>query len=396
MRIGVFTDSYRPYTSGVVHSIDLFTRDLISLGHEVNIFAPSYPNYEKDSKVFRFASVPAPTNPEFSLAIPFSLKLKPAMKKLKPDIIHVHSPFLLGRLGAKYARMLDIPLVFTFHTLYDLYIHYVPFGQNIARELTRRYCRDFCNGCDLVIAPTGIIADHLRNNGVVTEVKTVPTGIDIESFRPGNERYIHRKHGLPDDARVLLCVGRLGQEKNHKFIIDVYAGILERHPDTRLVLVGGGPEEANLKSQARNLGIQKSVIFTGTMDRQEVIKYYCSSYAFVFASVTETQGLVLGEAKAAGVPSVAVSAFGVSEMVKDGEDGFLTENSREDFGDKLDLLLSDGHLRDRMGKAALENAAALSSRASAERLVKYYEELAEEYFKNMNKAAGLAPPSARR
>lgn len=396
MRIGIFTDSYRPYTSGVVHSIDLFTRDLTRLGHEVNIFAPSYPNYEKDSRVFRFASVPAPTNPGFTLAIPFSLKLKPAIKKLKPDIIHVHSPFLLGRLGAKHARMLGIPLVFTFHTLYDLYIHYVPFGQNLAREITRRYCRDFCNGCDLVIAPTGIIADHLRKSGVVTEVKIVPTGIDIESFGPGNEKYIHCKHGLPDDARVLLCVGRLGQEKNHKFLIDVYARVLSRHPDTRLVLVGGGPEEDNLKKQAGELGIQDSVIFTGTMDRQEVIKYYCSSYLFVFASVTETQGLVLGEAKAAGVPSVAVSAFGVSEMVKDGEDGFLTENSPEDFEAKLDLLLGDGELRGRMGEAALKNAAGLSSRASAARLVRCYEELMDVYVKRVNKAAGLAPPSARR
>ncbi|MCL6478350.1 MAG: glycosyltransferase family 4 protein [Peptococcaceae bacterium] len=375
MKIGIFTDSYRPYTSGVVHSIDLFTRDLTSLGHEVNIFAPSYPKYEKDSRVFRFASLPAPTNPGYCLAIPFSLRLKPAMKRLRPDIIHVHSPFMLGRLGAKYARNLGVPLVFTFHTLYDLYTHYMPFGQNLAREITRRYYREFCNVCDLVITPTGIIAEHLRSNGVTTRIETVPTGIDIESFKPGYERYAHQKHGLPEDCRVLLCVGRLGQEKNHKFILDVYARILPGHPDTRLVLVGGGPEESNLKNRARELGVMENVIFTGTLDRQEVVKYYCSAYLFVFASVTETQGLVLGEAKAAGVPSVAVRAFGVSEMVKSGEDGFLTENSMDDFALKLDLLLRDGELRRRMGEAALRNAEALSSKASASKLAGYYEEL---------------------
>ena len=119
MRIGIFTDSYRPYRSGVVQSIDLFTKDLTALGHEVNIFAPSYPHHVKDNKVFRFASVPAPTNPEFTLAIPFSLRLKPAINRFKPDIIHVHSPFMLGRLGARYAKTLGVPLVFTFHTLYD-------------------------------------------------------------------------------------------------------------------------------------------------------------------------------------------------------------------------------------------------------------------------------------
>lgn len=394
MRIGIFTDSYRPYTSGVVQSIELFSRDLISLGHEVNIFAPSYPKYEKDNRVFRFASVPAPTNPDFTLAIPFSFRLRPTMKKLKPDIIHVHSPFLLGRLGARYARTLGIPLVFTFHTLYDLYIHYVPFGQNIAREITKRYYREFCNGCDLVIVPTGVIAEHLRKSGVAAEIKVVPTGIDLESFKPGNEKYIHRKHGLPEDSRVLICVGRLGQEKNLNFLIDAYSRVVAKYPDTRLVLVGGGPEESNLRNMARDLGIADRVIFTGTLDRQEVIKYYCSSYLFVFASLTETQGLVLAEAKAAGVPAVAVSAYGVSEMVRDGEDGYLTEYSREDFEAKLDLLLRDRELRERMSGAALKNVARLSSRVSAGKLVRCYEDLVGE--RNLTRAAGSTPPSARR
>ncbi len=389
MRVGIFTDSYRPYKSGVVQSIEVFTRELISLGHEVNIFAPSYPRCEKDSRVFRFVSVPAPTNPDFTLAIPFSTRLRPAMQRLKPDIIHVHSPFLLGRLGAKYARTLGIPLVFTFHTLYDLYIHYVPFARNIARDITRRYYREFCNGCDLVIAPTSIIADHLRKNGVTAEIRTIPTGIDLESFKSGDSRYIHRQHGLPDNTRVLLFVGRLGLEKNIPFLMGSYSRVVSRHPDTRLVLVGGGPEEANLKKLAGELGILDRVIFAGPMEREDVIKYYCSSYLFVFASVTETQGLVLGEAKAAGVPSVAVSAFGVSEMVRDGEDGYLAENSMEDFEDKLERLLADRELRMRMGKAALRNAAALSSRSCAERLVRCYEELTAG--RNLAGAAGPAP-----
>jgi glycosyltransferase involved in cell wall biosynthesis len=388
MKIGIFTDSYRPYTSGVVQSIDLFTRDLTSLGHEVNIFAPSYPKYEKDSRVFRFVSVPAPTNPGFSLAIPFSLRLKPTIRKFKPDIIHVHSPFLLGRLGAKYARNLGVPLVFTFHTLYDLYTHYIPFGQGIMKEITKRYYREFSNGCDLVITPTGIIADHLRQNGVSTEIKTVPTGIDIKNFKSRDSRWIHRKYGLPGDTRVLLCVGRMGQEKNLGLILDVYSGIVSKYPDTRLVIVGGGPEESNLKKLAIELGIRENVIFAGWVDRQEVPDYYCSSHIFVFASVTETQGLVLGEAKAAGLPSVAVSAFGVKEMIRDGEDGFLTENSADDFKNRLELLLRDNNLWKSMGEAARKNAVHLSSRASAEKLLKCYEELISS---KENKAGRAVP-----
>lgn len=375
MKIAIFTDSYRPYRSGVVQSIDLFTRDLISLGHEVKIFAPSYPKYENDSKVFRFASVPAPTNPDFSLAIPFSLRLKPVINNFKPDIIHVHSPFLLGRLGVKWSRILEVPLVFTFHTLYDMYIHYFPFGKDIARGITKRYYRDFCNGCNLVITPTEIISDHLRNNGVLSEIISIPTGIDLESFKSGNSKGIHQKYGLPDNVRIILCVGRLGQEKNHKFIIDIYSRILPKHPDTRLVMVGGGPEEANLKKQANDLGILNNVIFTGMVDRQEIIDYYCSSYVFVFASLTETQGLVLGEAQAAGVPSVAISAFGVSEMVMDSIDGFLTSNSEDEFEEKLNLLMSDSDLRRQMGEYARKNSEKLSSKTSTLKLVNCYEDL---------------------
>lgn len=381
MRIGVFTDSYRPYTSGVVNSIDLFTRDLTSLGHEINIFAPSYKNDGEDTRVFRFASVPAPTNREFSLAIPFSLRLRPALKKFKPDIIHVHSPFLLGRLGARYARMHNVPLVFTFHTLYDLYVHYIPFGQDIARELTRRYCREFCNDCDLVITPTEIIAEHLRNTGVKSEIRTIPTGIDLEKYQGQDARWVHRKYNLDDHTRVLLCVGRLGKEKNMGFIIDVFAGIHPRYPDTKLVIVGGGPEMASLKKRAEASGVGENVIFTGLVDKDEVVKYYCSSYLFVFASVTETQGLVLGEAKAAGVPSVAVRAYGVKEMVADGEDGFLVEPSREEFEEKLGLLLNNTDLRDKMGEAARLNAAGLSSRSSAVKLVESYREIIDAKFR---------------
>ncbi|NTW05328.1 MAG: glycosyltransferase family 4 protein [Peptococcaceae bacterium] len=384
MKIGIFTDSYRPYRSGVVESIDLFTRELRTLGHQVDIFAPSYPKCIKDSRVFRFASLPAPTNPDFTIAIPISIKLRPAMKKIMPDIIHVQSPFILGRLGAKYARSLDVPLVFTFHTLYDLYTHYIPFLQSLTKDITRRYYRDFCNSCDLVITPTDSIADYLRKNGITADIQTIPTGIDIECFALKDQQsYIHTKHGLPKDTRVLLCVGRLGQEKNLPFLIHVFARIHARYPDTQMVLVGGGPEEDNLKEMAFSLGVGDKIIFTGVLDRKEVAKYYNSAYLFVFASITETQGLVIGEAKAAGVPALAVNAYGVGDMIEHGIDGFLTDNSFDDFQEKLELLLSDIDLRNRMGQTAYENSFNLSSAISAQKLVTCYEELI--YAKNNSK-----------
>ncbi len=375
MRIGIFTDSYLPYTSGVVKSIEVFNRELTDMGHDVYIFAPSYPKCTRENRVFRFASLPAPTNPDYSLAIPFSIRLRPVIRNLKLDIIHVHSPFLLGRLGAKYAKRLDIPLVFTFHTLYDQYVHYVPLGQEITKEITRRLCRDFCNGCDMVITPTGIIEKHLEQLGVNARVETIPTGIEVEKFNNGNPGWLRQKYGIDPEKKILLFVGRLGMEKNIYFLLDAFKEINNRNKDTCLVLVGGGPEEEKLKKQAKVHGLVESIVFTGKMPWQEVVNCYVGADIFVFSSVTETQGLVIGEAKAAGLPVVAVKAFGVSEMVENGTDGYLTELDQDVFVEKTMLLLDDQRLRENMSSKARENAWRISSRGSAQRLVDCYRSL---------------------
>lgn len=375
MRIGVFTDSYLPYTSGVVRSIEVFTRELTDLGHDVYIFAPNYPKCRSENKIFRFASLPAPTNPGYSLAIPFSIRLRPVIRRLDLDIIHVHSPFLLGRLGAKYARRMGIPLVFTFHTLYDQYVHYVPLGQEITKDITRRVCRDFCNGCELVIAPTEIVAEHLGRLGVKTRIASVPTGIEIDKFDGGEANWIREKYSIPPEKKILLFVGRLGVEKNINFLLDSFGSIYKRQQKSCLVLVGGGPEEEKLKKIVRRMGLDEAVIFTGKLPWREVVHCYSSADIFVFTSVTETQGLVIGEAKAAGRPVVAVRAYGVSEMVEDGIDGFLTELDTDQFMEKVLLLLSDDGLREKMSCRARENAGKISSRNCALKLMACYQSL---------------------
>jgi len=377
LKIGVFTDSYRPYTSGVVRSIDTFTSELKAMGHDVYIFAPSYPRYrEEENRVFRFASIPAPTNPEFSLALPFSLQLRPTISRWRPDIIHVHSPFLLGRVGARYARQLGVPLVFTFHTLYDQYVHYVPFAREVTRELTRRFCRDFCNQCDLVVVPTGIIGEHLKKMGVRTPVKKIPTGINLEEFSGGNKQWLRDRYAVRPEEKILLFVGRLGREKNVEFLLHVFAAVQKDMPQTRLIIVGSGPEEETLKKQTVELGLGDRVIFTGALPRAEVVHCYCGADVFVFGSQTETQGLVLAEAKAAGLPVVAVRAFGAVEMVDDGEDGFLTDiGDRESFRHYVELLLTDRELHERMSRRALDNVRALSSNRCARALLAAFQDL---------------------
>lgn len=385
LKVGIFTDSYRPYNSGVVRSIETFSKELTAQGHELYIFAPSYRDCEKEHRVFRFASIPAPTNPDFSLAVPISLRLKPTIAKLDLDLIHVHSPFLLGRVGAKYAKRLNIPLVFTFHTLYDQYVHYVPFGKNLTRELTQKFCSDFANKCDLVVVPTKVVKQYLLKIGVHSPMEVIPTGIVLSDFEQNKDPFwLRKQYGIPPGEKVLLFVGRLGKEKNVPFLLEAFKELLENIHGVTLVLVGGGPEEETLKGLTEQLNINNKVLFTGNLSPQDVIKCYHGANLFVFPSITETQGLVIGEAKAAGLPVVAVNVFGVSEMVVDGEDGFLTEMKVEEFAKKISLLIKDDSLHSRMSNQAKINAKLMSSKNCALRLAQCYEELLGYEFNNTN------------
>jgi glycosyltransferase involved in cell wall biosynthesis len=378
LKIGVFTDSYKPYTSGVVRSIDTFTSELSALGHEIYIFAPNYPKCEKETGVFRFPSVPAPTHPNYSLALPFSFRMRNIVQKLNLDIIHVHSPFLLGRVGARYAKRLQIPLVFTFHTLYEEYVHYVPFAHGITKDLTQRLSTDFCNQCDLVVTPTRVISEYIKSLGVKTPVVNIPTGIQVEDYGSGDANWLQKTFGMLANEKILLCVGRLGKEKNLQWLLEATALVEREYSNIRLVLVGEGPEKNNLKNKAKELGIDKKLTFTGMLPKEKVIHCYKSSDVFIFSSVTETQGLVIGEAKAAGLPVVAVKAYGVSEMVEHEKDGFLTDLNKEEFAGRVLQILKDDNLKLHMSQQAVTNVNKISSRNCALKLLRHYLDMVQK------------------
>lgn len=375
MKIGIFTDSYLPYTSGVVKSIEVFKEEYIKNGHEVYIFAPKYSKCSKEGRVFRFTSVPSLVHPGYNLAIPVSIKVSPLVKSLDLDIIHVHSPFLLGRVGAKYAKKLNIPLVVTFHTLYDQYVHYIPFAQKTTKEITRKICRNFCNGCDLVITPTKVVASYVAGLGVKTPIRAIPTGIEVDKFLNGNKKWLRQTYNIPLNQRILLFVGRLGQEKNIFFLLEAFEKIHQEFSEVCLVLVGEGPEEEHLKAKVHKLGLEDKVIFTGKLPWDNVVDCYHGMDIFAFPSVTETQGLVIGEAKAAGKPVVAIKAFGSREMVEDGVDGFLTELDQDAFCQKLLALVKDEELCQKMGQKAKEDVIKISSKECAKKMLCIYQEL---------------------
>lgn len=378
MKIGVFTDSYKPYTSGVVTSISTFREELEKLGHQVYIFAPSYPEYnEKEDGVYRYYSLPSPTNPDYTLAIPIFPGMNSLLKKLNLDIIHVQSPFTMGRVGLHYAHRYDLPIVFTYHTLYDQYVHYVPVAQDLARDVTIKYSSNFCNQCDHIVVPTWEVEAMLTKYNIKTPRTVIPTGVPIEKFNNGDHQWLRKNYNIPEENRILLFVGRLTKEKNLDFLINAFKQIHDQIPETTLVLTAQGPLEGDLKKQAQSLGfsLERDVVFTGALPFDTLINVYYSADLFVFSSVTETQGLVLLEAMAARLPVVAVEANGVKDMVDDGINGYLTPCDIQAFSMAVCRLLENRDIYDSFCEQALQKADSLSSHNMAKKLEEVYQQL---------------------
>ncbi len=378
MKIAIFTDSFKPYTSGVVTSICTFREELEKLGHQIYIFAPSYPGYdEKEDGVYRYYSVPSPTNPDYTLAIPIFPGMNSLLKRLDLDIIHVHSPFTMGRVGMHYARRHDLPLVFTYHTLYDQYVHYVPVAQDLARDVTIKYSKSFCNQCDHIIVPSREVEAILTDYNIQTPKSVIPTGVPIEKFEQGDSQWLRKNYNIPENNQILLFVGRLTKEKNLDFLLDAFKEIHQQIPETSLVITAQGPMEAELKKQVQDLGLnlEQDVIFTGALPFDTLVNVYYSADLFVFSSVTETQGLVLIEAMAAGLPVVAVRAYGVQDMVDDGVNGYLTPGSIPEFSQAVCKLLDDKETYQSFSENALLKADSLSSHNMAKKLEELYLQL---------------------
>ncbi len=381
MRIGVFSDSYRPYTSGVVTSICTFKKEMAVMGHETFIFAPNYPNYKDDEKnVFRFFSLPAPSNHDFSVPLPAWHRVLRVAKKLDLDIIHVHSPFIMGQIGARCSRKLNIPLVFTYHTLYDQYLHYVPMGEVLARDLVQKYSSYFGNLCDLVIAPSSEILTMIQGFGVTSPIEVIPTGVDVDKFRSGNPDWLRQEFNIPAATKICLFVGRLNKEKNLGFLIEAFNRVRQQHEAVCLVIVASGPQEKELKRLVVNLGMNlgREVIFTGMLPPERVVDAYRGGDIFTFASVTETQGIVLVEAMAAGLPVVAVRGSGTDDMVQHGRQGMLVEQDIDLFADQVLEMLRDDQQRNKLSEQAIDRAYELSAMAMASKLEQQYLHVMEE------------------
>ncbi len=376
MRIAIFSESFEPILNGVTTSIRTLRDALGELGHETFVFAPGYHGHcDTDPNVFRFPSIRPPTARDYPLAFPFKPGLLSLARDLKLDIIHTQTPFMLGWAGLRLGRRLGIPVVSTNHTQYAEYTHYFPLAPvSWSRAAVIWMLRRYYDSCDLVITPSQANKDILLGYGVRREISVVPTGNALDIARDEATREAVRKQwGVSSDATVLLCVGRLAREKNLALLLDSFEELSKKHAGLCQVFVGGGPYEDGLRKELADRGLSDRAIVVGMVPREKVGRVYCAGDIFVFPSTTETQGLVLGEALAAGLPCVAVNAGGSPEMVRHGEDSFLCENDARDFTARIDLLLTDTDLRRRFSACAVENSRRFRPAEMAHRMLDAYQ-----------------------
>jgi glycosyltransferase involved in cell wall biosynthesis len=326
MRVGFFTEVYHPVVNGIVASIDGLASGLRALGHEVYCFAPAMPGYEeRDEPVFRMPSLPLPAPTPYRLTLPVVSRRNRHAIINRLDVLHAHSPFVTGWMAVRYARRLRIPLVYTYHTQLEEYAHYVPFEPHATRRAASTLTRSFSNLADAVIVPTASMRDHLLDLGVTVRVEVIPSGIDLTQFSSGTRSTALRdKLGVRSGERLLLFVSRLAREKNVDLLVDAVRAC--RVP-VRLVIAVDGPERASLEQRAAESGVADRITFLGAVQRDSLPDLYASADAFVFPSVTETQGLVLVEALAAGTLVIAADAPPVREVL-DGAGRLVAPHAR--------------------------------------------------------------------
>lgn len=350
MRIGIFTDTYTPNINGVVSSIVTLEKGLKEAGHEVYIIT-SYKGFihsEKEGNVFRLPGMELKWLYGYILSTPYHFTVKAEVEKLNLDIIHVHTEFGVGMFGRIVARSLNLPVVYTYHTMYEDYTHYINMFdldtvEKGSKKAITKFSKFLCNSVSSIIAPSEKTKEALERYGVQRPIHIIPTGLDLDRFKKENVSQeicdlIKARYQIKDDEKIITYVGRIAEEKSIDMIIDAMVHVENTH--CRMMIVGGGPALDDLKAQAKSLGVENRIIFTGAVAREEVSAYYQISNAFVSASTTETQGMTFIEALASGLCVFArPDEEALEGLIVEGENGYYFEDAKM-FAQKLDAYFS--------------------------------------------------------
>lgn len=385
MKIGFFTDGYLPQPNGVAVSVEACAQALEKRGHEVYIIAPRYPFYkDKNKHVIRIPSIKIPNQPEYRLASFFPNKSLLMASRIDFDIIHGHSGGPVTFLGWEVARLKRVPFLITYHTMWNQYTHYILKGKVVKPRTAEIVSKIFGNLCDGLVVPSPKVKDELLSYGIEKEITVIPNGLQLERFGHEKRGFLRKKYRIPEHTKILLYVGRVGREKSIDYLLRAFRTLRHEEEDVTLVIVGEGSEMKALKELAKKLGINKSVIFTGKIDQKYIEKVYADADVFVFASTSETQGLVIYEALASGVPVVAVADTAFTGIIKNGETGFLIDGTPREFAKTTLRLLKNKDLTRTIGENGQKSMKDYTVDAVAEQLETLYQSLISKNTKKID------------
>ena len=383
MRIGIFTDTYPPYVNGVSTSISMLEKALRKKGHQVFIVTVNPENmtykYERNNKIIRIPGIPTGIY-DYRLTGIYPIRAIRKIKKWNLDIIHSHTEFGIGTFARIIAKQLNIPLVHTYHTMYEDYVHYITKGyfdgtsKKIVEYLTKFYCDKTTKE---LIVPTKKAYDLFKEKYKVDKnVHIIPTGIDIEKFYKENINInklfkLKEQIGINEKDFIILYVGRLGQEKNVDFLIDNHEYFVRKNENVKLLIVGSGPDYEKYKEKVKKLKLEKNILFTGKVPYNNIEYYYNMGNIFVTASTTETQGLTVIEAMATSIPVVCINDESFKNTVIPDLNGYLFDNKKE-YRKYIEILINDQKLLKKMGKQAKISTNQYSSKYYAERILDVY------------------------
>ena len=378
MNIVMLTNTFTPHIGGVARSVEAFTAEYRRRSHRVLVVAPEFPDMPQDEiDVVRIPAIQNFNGSDFSVVLPVSGLLTVVLDEFAPDIIHAHHPYLLGVTALRVARYRSLPLVFTHHTLYEEYTHYVPGDAPKLRRFIIEAAIRYANLSDQVFAPSESIMTLLRDRGVETPITVVPTGVQAEHFAQGNGGRFRVAMSIPEDAFVVGHLGRLAPEKNLEFLAEAAVAFLKTTSRAHFLVIGTGPSERTIREIFSREGLEARLHMASILEHEQLADALHAMNLFAFASKSETQGMVLTEAMAAGLPVVALDARGVREVVRDYKNGRLLH------GESIKAMVAamqwvaglPANQYRELERAALDTAEAFSMSHSADKALACYANL---------------------
>ena len=384
MRICHFTNTFLPHVGGVARAVQTLLEDQRRARHRVLVVAPEFDEGLAPRRIERsVVRIPAFTHfndSDFSVRIPFAATLSQRLAKFRTDIIHAHHPFLLGDTALREAASRQVPIVFTHHTLYEQYTHYLPIENEAAGDIAAGIATRFANNCSAVIAPSRSVADIIRSRGVEVPVHVIPTGIDCRQIAQGEGARARKRWHIPSAAPLIGHLGRFAVEKNLPYLAEAVARALKRNRQAWAMFVGDGPTRTGMERIFNRARVAERVIFTGRLSGRRLHDACAAMDLFAFSSKSETQGLVLAEVMASGTPVIALNASGAREVVRDRHNGRLlpADATIEHFARALSGTVRSPESRRRWSEAARRTAMEFDRSRTDDKLQRLYRQLIEE------------------